>query len=337
MAKPGDAEVTAATASALEEKVAAIQSKLQGTEVTVSPVKDKESAPVKLPEPVLESKTDESGGKKDDEVILPSGHRRAALARGWTTEEIDHYLETNPEEAKAQFKETFGEWQKENSEWSARGRELLAASKKAKESEGSEPGKSPAGSSSLLTKFDAQALIDEHGNEEFVKALVAPLNAMVDKINVALGQVSESQKVADSSRTEALATEAQEFLMGEGMKAFREMYGTEVKDLTEEQFKTRMNLFAEADGIVAGATCRGVSLSVRDALTRAHAIVSEGTRDAGIRESIRASLQKRTKTVQTPHQKASPADAATGEISDAELVARTDARLQQLRNKQRSA
>jgi len=325
-----DADVTPST---LEAKVAARQAEMLGTTVSVPPTKD-DPAPVETPESEVKPEVEpdpepKPGDKQEDEVMLPAGHRRAALARGWTKEEIDHYLGTKPEEAQAAFKETFGEWQKENAEWSRRGRELKAASEV---KDDAVPVKKDD-AASPLSKLDAKALIEEHGSEDLINALVGPLNAMVDRLNDAAGQVAQSQEFVNDSKVKALATEAQSFLMSTEMKPFRELYGTEVRDLTDAQFETRKKLFARADDLTCGAVHHGAALSVHDALTRAHAIVSAGNRDAGIRADIRASLKKRTKTTRSTQQKAPPADAKNEPMTEAELEKATEGRLRALRDK----
>ena len=116
------------------------------------------------------------------------------------------------------------------------------------------------------------------------------------------------------------------------MKSSRETYGTEVSGLTKEQEKNRMELFEEADILAAGAAAHGKVLSIPEALERAHIIKSQGTRDEVIRQDIRDSIEKRTKTTRGSHQKASTTDTDQS-ITEEELERRTEARLQSLRSK----
>lgn len=324
------------SSSTLEAKIAAKQAAMLSGTVVEPPKEDGK------PESVLESpddddepvepvdddkKEDDDSGGDDDATILPAGHRRAALARGWTSEEIDHFVATKPEEAVATFRTTFNEWQQENSQWSARGRALLAA----KTDEGKRDDKKK--DDSPLSKFDADALIGSYGNEELINALVTPLNQMVEQINTATGQLTRSEKEVAESRAITLATEAQTFLISETMKPYEKVYGVEVKDLSANQFENRMQLFEEADTIVAGAKAHGKNISVSEALTRAHASITQETRDEGIRSEIRSSMKKRTKTSRGSRQRSAPADKKDEPISEEELVKRTDARLKALREK----
>ena len=274
--------------------------------------------------------TDDKDSKDDDDVsILPAGHRRAALARGYTNEEISHYLETKPDEAVARFGEVFDDWQRESSLWSNRGRQLIKAGQQA--SEGDE-GKSKE-TSEVLSHYDAKALTEEHpGNEDLINALVNPLNAVIDRVNTATERLSSSEEFLQGTRETALAAVTQDFFKSKEMDASKEVYGIEVKDLTAEQVEKRMELFKEADILSAGAIAHGEEITAQNALERAFAIVSQGTRDEGIRQEIRNSMRKRTKTTKSSHQKTSASD-KNEPVSDEELVKRTEARQRALRDK----
>lgn len=273
--------------------------------------------------------TDDSDKKDDDSPILPSGHRQAALKRGWTNEEIDHYLETKPNDAVVEFKEIFGTWQKENSLWSERGRQLIAAGKTSEE----DGEKSKADETSeALAHYDLDALIETHGNEDLLKAIIGPINAVIDRVNDAAKKVSNSENFLRNTEQEALVTVAQNFFKSPEIKPFNETYGIEAQNLTDKQLENRMKLFEQADIMVAGARDHGVDISVQDALERAHILLSQGTRDEALRQSIRDDIKKRTKTLKGSHQQTSSSD-TDRPISDEEMVTRTEARMAAIRNK----
>lgn len=268
-----------------------------------------------------ETKT-EAAESDDDSPILPAGHRRAALADGWTSEEIDHYLETQPEDAVAEFAGSYEKWRKEGSEWSSRGRQLKAAEQGDKTVTPSESDELPL----TLEKFDTTALIEEHGNDELITALTGPLNKVIDQVNSVLGKVSASEEFVQSSTEETVSKIVQDFLTGEDMKPFKDVYGTKIETLSKEQVDKRMELFGEADDIIFGASAHGKKITVENALRRAHANVSRDLKDSAIRQTIRDSLGKRTKTLTGSKQKTTTAQ-DDAPITREELVARTDARL----------
>jgi len=312
------------TLAAVEAKMAAIQGKIDGDEEVTPETDEKE-----VLSDAADTKTVDTDSKVKDEdtVILPSGHRRAALARGYTNEEVDHYLEIKPDEATARFGEIFDDWQKENSRWSDRGRQLAAA--KPPVEEGKEPQKETP---QVLSHYDPKALIEEHGNEELINALMGPLNAMVDRVNTVTQKLSKSENFLRNTEENALVTITQDFLKSKEMTPFKETYGVEIKDLTDEQQKSRMELFGQADIIAAGAKDHGIDITVQDALERAHILVSQGSRDAAIRQSIRDSLTKRTKTIKSSHQKITTTD-SNQPVSDEELEKRVSANLRSLRDR----
>jgi len=316
-----DSEMEASTLAALETKMA----EMRGEES----VKDDDSTEVTEEKTDQTDEKEDTDSKKDDSPILPVGHRRAALARGWANEEIDHYLETKPDEAVEKLGEVFDDWQRENSLFSERGRLLKEAGQKASEGDKGEDKKT----SDVLPHYDAKALVEEHpGSEDLINALTTPLNAMIDRVNAATEKLTKSEKFVQDTQEDALVTVTQDFLTGKEMEPYRETYGAEIKDVTDEQMQNRLKLFAEADIIIAGAVAHGREITAQNALERAFAIVSQGTRDEGIRQGIRDSMKKRTKTTKSSHQQTSVAD-ENQEISEKELEKRTDARLQAIRNK----
>jgi len=325
--KAADAQNEAATLSAVEAKMAALQEAVKepivvdDEKVVTSDLADSEKSDSKLEDKVDHDKED------DDSPILPSGHRRAALARGYTTEEVDYYLKTKPDEAVARFGEIFDEWQEENSRWSERGRQLHDAGRKA-DGDTVEDKELPK----TLSHYDAAALIKEHGNDELISALIAPLNAIIDQVNAVAGKISHSEEFLRRTEEGALVTATQDFLRSKEMESFRDAYGVEIKDLTKEQVDSRMKLFEQADIIVAGARDHGKDITVQDALERAHILVSHGTRDEAIRQSIRESLKTRTKTTKSSHQQTQTSE-TDQPISDEELEKRTEARQRALRDK----
>ncbi len=271
---------------------------------------------------------------EEESVMLPAGHRRAALARGYTNEQVDYYLETKPDEAVARFDELFNEWQGENSLWSDRGRKLRDA----------EAGATKVASeviadvkalteSEPLAPFDAEKLKEAHpGSEGLIDDLVVHLNAGVERVNAVAEKLAHSEEFLQNTKRDALATVTQEFFTSKEMASFKDHYGLEIATLTEEQTKGRMELFGQADIIMAGAADHGIDITVSDALERAHIIVSQGTRDTAIQQEIRDSMEKRTKTSRSSHQKTTtPGDDEP--LSDEEFEKRTDDRMKILRNK----
>ena len=327
-----DAQTESSTLAIMEAKMAALQEGgVESNDSNSEAVDNKEVDSSETKEDESKPREDDAPIEKDDNLpMLPSGYRRAALAREYTNEEIDQYLRTKPDEAVARFKELFNDWQEQNSRWSDRGRQLAAVNQKASEADTKVASEAASGT---LSHYDVKALIEEHGeSEDLINALVTPLNKTIDQVNAVADRLSKSENFLRNTEETALAVATQEFLTGKSMESFRETYGTEIKDLTKKQVDNRMELFKEADIIAAGAQDHGIDITVQDALERAHILVSQGSRDAAIRQSIRESMEKRTKTLGSSHQKTSTVDEDQS-ISDEELVKRTEARQRKMRDK----
>ncbi len=318
----------ASTLAAVEAKMAAIQDvPVVDDDVSVDDNTSVDTTNDDVTPDPTDSGDDSPTPVDENTTMLPSGHRRAALARGYTNEEIDHHLETKPGDALVRFGELYTEWQDQNSQWSERGRQLRQVGQEAPKPE------TPNATPEVLKHYDTEAMIAEHGgNEDLITALVAPLNAMVDRVNSVTEKLEKSEQFLRNTEQDALTAATQEFFKGTDMTPFNKVYGTDRTSLTDEQVKSRMELLQEADTIIAGAADHGRGLSVRDALERAHVIVSQGTRDEAIRQSIRDSMKKQTRTTQSSH-RASTSDEPDRELSDDEIVTRTEARLQAMRNK----
>ncbi len=275
-----------------------------------------------------EEKEEDTSDKDDDETILPAGYRRAAVGSGWTEEEVDHFLKTQPDTARDEFGKIFDKWQAKSSIWSARGRELAAAGKKpdekvktlAKESD------------DALSHFDAEALKEANPeSESLIDALVAPLNATIDRVNATVEKLSHSEDFLQTTEQNALRGALDDFFGSEGMKSHLKTYGAKFEDLTDEQGTSRMKLINEADIISSGAADHGQDLSVHEAMARAFIQVSHKSRGEQIRAEVRASLEKRTKSTKGSHQTAE-APGGDKEITEEELLRRTEERLRNLGN-----
>lgn len=320
---PVDAEALEAEMTA---KMEDILDKSDGEDSSVE--EESKAGDQESPDSTEVNDTDSDKGDKEDGPILPSGHRRAALNRGYTYEEIDHFLATKPDEAIKRFEELFDNYRDENSRWSDRGRQLLGASQETSETDKVQADKL----SEPLPHYDVAALVEKHGNEELLNDLIAPLNAAIDRQNATTERLDKSEKFLKDTETEALSNVIQDFLTSKDMTSFNKTYGTEIASLTQDQLGQRQELFKQADILVKGAEAHGYDVTVREALERAHDSLSSGTRDETIRQEIRKSLEKRTKTEKSTHRRTVSPD-TDQPVSDEELVKRVQARQRDILSK----
>ena len=306
-----------ATLSAVEEKLAAMRDKIDEVDEVQSepqgepqeePQGESQDEPQGEPqgEPQEEPQGESQDGDQKDLPMLPAGHRRAALARGFTTEEVDQYLRIKPEEAVQHFGEVFDDWQKDNSAFSRRGRQLIKT-----DDQPTEGKVAPTDTKvpEALPMLDAKVLAEEHGlDEAFVSAIIGPMNAQTIKLNAIATEFADSKKFIKDTESDTLAATIQTFFTSDEMKPLNETYGLDDTSLTQEQIDKRMELLKEADIISAGARDHGQDMPILDALGRAFSIVSQGSRDEILRQKIRKSMTKRTKTLPSSHQQVSSRD-----------------------------
>ncbi len=281
------------------------------------------------PQDDTQEETQEEG--KEELPMLPSGHRRAALARGFTTEEVDQYLRTKPDEANQYFGEVFDNWQKDNSEWSRRGRDLKAAETQRSSAPTGEPAVKGTKIPEAIPMVDAKALAEEHGfDEALIGALVGPINATATQLNAIATKFAGSEEFIKKTESDTLAANIQTFFTSDDMKSLGETYGLDDAALTTEQFDKRMEVLGEADIIIAGARDHGIDMSTQDALSRAYSIVSKGSRDDILRQEIRDSMKKRTKTLPSSHQQ-TPTRDTDKPMTDDELVKSVQSKMDELK------
>lgn len=324
----------------LESEVEAGLAKLRGEEPKEEETPTEEETPKETPketpeeekeseETPKEEESEEAPDEESDDTILPAGYRRAAVGSGWTEEEVDHFLKTQPDAARDEFGKIYDKWQEKSSVWSERGRVLKAAGKKPEEKPETAP------KSDALSHFDAEVLKEANPESEgLIDALVAPLNATIDKVNAAVEKISHSEEFLQTTEQNALRDALDDFFGSEGMKSHLKTYGAKFEDLTDEQGTSRMELIEQADIISSGAADHGQDLSVHEAMARAFIQVSHKSRGEQIRAEVRESLKKRTKSMKGSHQKTTtPEGDDGGPITEKELERRTEARLAEQRNK----
>jgi len=316
--------------AAVEAKMAEINAKVDAEAEADHAGNVTEESAENAEEAVVTDKSEDADS--DESPTLPTGHRRAALARGWTNEEVDHYIEIKPEEATAKFESIFDDWQQENSQWSARGRELMRA-KQTGLSESATEAQETEHQKVDFEPIDPKAFAEEYDvNEVLMEALAKKLNPVISNAKVMSEQLEGYAKTAQVSNEETLSKITQDFLTSKEMKPFADVYGTDINTLTKEQLDSRMELFGQADEIVQGALAHGREITVQEALERAHDSVSHDSRDTTIRKEIRDSMTKRTKTL-TGSKRKIEAPKDDGPISEEELEARVGAKQQAIRDK----
>ncbi len=315
------------TLSVVEAKMADIMAKTRGEEST-PPVEDTdeskdsedEDSEVEEDDSDTDDTEDDSDAKDDGSAMLPKGHRKSALSRGYTEEEIDYYLKSDPKEAVTRFGKIYDEWLETNIRYSDAGRKLRDAQRLAAEREQGTEKKSATEkvASDSLAPIDAKALIEKYGQEDLINEIVGPLNKSIAEVISVAERLAKSEEFLQDTKQNALGDAIQEFFASKEMTPYKKTYGTAAGNLTEKQIANRTELFGQADILSAGALDHGAEITVREALERAHMIVSHSSIDETIRQGLKAKMKKRTKSVRSSHKKTAPGSGQDKTMNDLE-------------------
>lgn len=269
-----------------------------------------EEEPQKKPEsktPVTKPVTktaavEETAGPELDPVL-----RSIAEESGWTAEKIDRLYAADPELATETFERLADSYANLS-------RQFLAS-----------PGTTPApvtqhqpaqvqGQSTTAPQLPA--FLTDEALQKFAEAegetAATLLKGMRDHFvaqNTALeARVQNFEAAAKQAENRAIATEALTAVKSLREK-FASVYGAsdDARTLTVGQQQKLTELYSLADQIRAGAVAQGRSISVSDAIKRAHYIVSRDSVKTEARQEISATIRKRAKNATArPTQRTNP-------------------------------
>lgn len=261
---------------------------------------------------------------------LPDAHRRSLVAYGWTPEEIDRSLAG----LGTPFLETAAKMHvKRNDElqrWAQAGRT-------AKQSPSSDADPTPSGAEARQPAQQGMAALDvaklkaEYGDDPILDAIVAPVNAVIQTINSLLPSLQAGQQLVDRSRTEEVGKAVESFFDDKPLQSFGDLYGSPAKGLTGAQLESRSKVLELAHDLIVGAkTTRGEQLSLRDALTYAHDLVTRDRQEKSVRDQLTQSLAKRQRSIVTRPSGSGKAVTTGPAKSRAEAEARAGQRLREV-------
>jgi hypothetical protein len=144
--------------------------------------------------------------------------------------------------------------------------------------------------------------------------------------------VEQQSKHAEQQRIEEVTRRVDTYFDKQIPQEYQDLYGTSNDELTDEQADRRNKVLDTAYDLMVGASqLRGQTLSIEDALDRAHAIESKDYAAKAARKGVKKEAKKRNRGIsQKPSRKKGSAArrAATGRPqSREELESRTKSRL----------
>jgi hypothetical protein len=259
------------------------------------------------------TETPESSDEDEIEEVAPEGEKPAAEQtpkldpylryiageNGWTPEKIDKLYKADPELAQQTF-------QSIADSYTALSRQYVQpGSPVAPGTQATTPAQTDASPTPNLDKFmaDLAAFSEANGEDmgRFAKLvndeLATPLKAMIAQNVVREQELIREQSVSAFNGVR---------------KDFGDFYGPENGNLSPGQQQARADLATLADQIRAGAKAQGRDVSIKDAISRAHAVITADIRQAAARREVASQVQKRSKQITAkPTQRRNPRTAGS--------------------------
>ena len=248
----------------------------------------------------LEEKSDGSTPEVEKKDEIPDAYIRAALHRGWSQDDVDDLVKSNPELAKKTFEATYLEVNNASREWSELGRAKIEAERKQVEvptvTETIE--QEDSGTKSLIVKLEK-----EYPDDPLIDVVIAGLKSK-PKVQP-VKQVSQQQQGYETATARAnvagnfaIDQRVNTFFSADVLKPYEKFYGKlelgqAPEDLTNGQQLNRLTVLQEAECIMAGHNSRGQVIEVEQAMEKAHFIVTEPIRKQVIRDNLKATATKR--------------------------------------------
>jgi hypothetical protein len=239
--------------------------------------------------------------------------RYVAQEFGWKDEKIDALFKADPELAQQTL-------QSLSDAYTNLSRQMVQPTQVAP-APVAQPAAQPQAPTSKLDQLyaDLQSFAEENG-DSVVERLLKPLKEEV------IEPFRQFQAELQVQKSRAIAAEAGATISTLRQK-FGDVYGDEGKASPAQQ-QTLSQLAQLADQIRSGAKAQGRELSVKDALNRAHLIVTADRRESDGRKQVQAQVQTRAKAiVARPTPRARPTAEGRSEAKAMEALERRAAEL----------
>jgi hypothetical protein len=244
-----------------------------------------EEEEVKALEAAGEQKTTEQlAAEKTLAAFDPNLKAIAKELGGWAEQDIDDFIVSNPVLARVTFARIQAGYNTLSQQY-ARGVQAPAAAPQQSQAVATS-GASPDVLNELLSNPKKLADLQEALGKDVMEGFVKPLLQAQTRAN-------EDRAFIDGMRKEALVRDINETFTEIGGGIFADFYGKN-GEVSQKQSENRFQVAQLADQIQAGAKLQNVQLSVRDALKRAHRIVTADQSAKVARQEVRSQVKKRS-------------------------------------------
>jgi len=275
------------------------------------------------------SESDPESSKQKEKPAIPDNYYRAAIHQGWKPEQISKLYESDPQGTVDWLKQMHEATNNLTGQFAELGRKFREV-----EQQKTQVKQQPESKSEL----DVEKLREKYEDD--------PVGTMIEIMKSQNQKPAEqpAQPTQTSHQEEdvAVAQQLHMFFTGKDLELFKEFYGNpdeknpyDWSKTTPGQAANRKAVINEADAIIAGYEFQGKSISVAEALEKAHLRVSAPIAEKVIREKILSEVKKRSKgiTLKPSDSKGKIPDTKREEKSETKAIQTAQAGLNELKKK----
>lgn len=248
--------------------------------------------------------TDDSIPEAEAKSEIPDAYIRAALNQQWKQKDVDDLVKSNPELAKRTFENCYNSVVQASRDFSEIGRAKIELDRQQVNkqvvpevvTQQEDPN-----TTALIAKLEK-----EYPDDPLIDVVVAGLKSKPKPVQQPVLQQQQGYEAAivraNVAANAAIDQRVNSFFGADNMKLYNKFYGKlELgqipEDLSNGQQQNRLAVLQEAEFIMAGHGVRGQKIEVEQALERAHLIVTEPIRTQVVRDSLKATVTKRKKSM----------------------------------------
>jgi hypothetical protein len=240
----------------------------------------------------------------------------AAQLGGWKQQDIEDFIVSNPVLARVTFSNMAAGYNNLSLQYAQAARQGIAPTQQLQQAAATTQAQMSALDELLAKPEKLKALADTAG-EELMKNFIKPL---LDERKAAV----EDRQFIAGLRREALVREINTSIEDLAKGGFEGFYG-KTAETTQQQHDNRFKVGQVADQIRAGAQMQGVNMSIKDALNRAHLIVTADQVKAQVRKEITATVKRRATQITARPTTRATSSGQSGNRGDMAAIAAVEA------------
>lgn len=231
-----------------------------------------------------------------DAPTLSDAQRRSLHAYGWTDDDIKEEIAHSGDRFMRTVDRLHAKRNEEVAQWAEAGRQ--ARSQDDPPAEPDTPADPMPVQAGALTPIDAAKIKETYGDDDLVDAVVAPVNAAINKINVILPQVQAAQQAVQQAEVDHVSRQVDGFFASDALVPFAGLYGSAKAGLTKPHVDKRNEVLDTAFDLITGArSVRGVTMSINEGLELAHQLVSKDFKTQQATAEVKKVAKKRAKGI----------------------------------------